>query len=135
LRVVMGSASCIEWPMVLACVKISKSLPPTKVLSPKKWISSKSDSGRYWRQNVLSHPCGGVAQGDCHRAGRVQRERGRHITLNLLQSTRYRSPKEKGNSSWQRQRPHRNDGRIQRKGQCFMAAAMRDATATQHANV
>ena len=46
LSVVMGSASAMAWPAVRGCSKSSKSLPPANVLSPKKWIWSKSDSGR-----------------------------------------------------------------------------------------
>ena len=58
MSVVSGSASAIAWPMVRGDEKISKSLPPSKVLSPKKWISSKSASARYFRQYVLSQPVG-----------------------------------------------------------------------------
>ena len=34
----VSSGPLTEWPMVLGSLKISQSLPPSKVLSPKKWM-------------------------------------------------------------------------------------------------
>jgi hypothetical protein len=59
----MASVTCLRvssglvtvWPMVLGDSKISWSFPPLYVLSPKKWISSKSSSTNC-RQYVLSQP-------------------------------------------------------------------------------